>query len=209
MGGSGNRAALEGARDEIEAIAAEFSAAAREIVADALRRRLEALLVARAEWFGALESGVATALREAAERAILQGADQAAIRVGEPELWLSPLVVPGGVREANRGWNDLNMAGLTGFLRRVARRMEHEDLGRLDDANHRVWVALLAAAKPLDPVLAEFGLPASEVPNPGGGHYGIQPTSAALLDPSGSLDRLWRRFRLVYARYDALLRDAG
>jgi hypothetical protein len=132
-----------------------------------------------------------------------------AARVADPELWLSPLVIPGGVPEPNRGWNDLNVAGLTGLLRRLARRMEHEDLGGLADANHRVWVALLSAAKPLDPVLREFGLPPSEVPNPGGGHYGLQPTSAAVLDPSGTLERIWGRFRPVYARYLALLHDAG
>ncbi len=130
-------------------------------------------------------------------------------RLADVDLWLSPLVVPGGVDEPTRGWDDLNVAGMSGLLRRLARKMERRELGGLGDANNRAWVALQSAAKPLDPVLREFGLPAAEIPNPGGGHYGIQPSSVAVLDPSGTLERMWRRFRLVYARYSALLRDAG
>jgi len=68
-----------------------------------------------------------------------------------------------------------------------------------------VWILFLAAAKPLDPVLEEFGLSPSVIPNLGGGNYGLGPRNAAQLDPSGTLARLWNRYRIAYEQYRALL----
>jgi hypothetical protein len=62
-------------------------------------------------------------------------------------------------------------------------------------------VAILNGADALDPVLNEFGLPPSVVPDPGGGHYGLQPQRLGDLDPSGTLGRLWRRYVGLYEQY--------
>lgn len=175
---SGNQAALEGARTEVLAAAREFTRAAGPIVAAALGRRVRALL--ETDRRARLSPELRPALDEAAARAIAAGVRGVERRLADPDVWLRPLTAPGVV---------------TG-------------LGELDDPGNRVWVALLAAATPLDPVLEEFGLPPDPAPNLGGGHYGLQPRTAAQLDPSGALVRTWRRYRNAYARYAALTREA-
>jgi hypothetical protein len=91
-------------------------------------------------------------------------------------------------------------------LHRFASRDDEPRLGELDDPSNRIWVAISSAARALDPVLQEFGLPPSSTPDLGGGHYGLQPRTLAQLDPTGTLARLWRRYALVYRRYAALER---
>jgi hypothetical protein len=102
------------------------------------------------------------------------------------------------------GWDGALPEWLSNALRRFTRAPRRPAIDDLDDPGNRIWIALLAAAKALDPVLAEFGLSPSSVPDLGGGHYGIQPRTAEQLDPSGELVRLWRRYRLAYQRYLAL-----
>jgi hypothetical protein len=205
MGGTGNRAAVEGARAEISATAAEFATAARAVVEAALRRRLEALFRARADWFDSLRPDVVTALRGATERAVAEGAAAMHRRLCDPDLWLSPRVVPVSAHSPHRGWSVLVPGWLSVLLRRLAGADEGAFVGSLDDTGNRVWLAVLAAAKPLDPVLAEFGLSPAEIPDMGGGHYGLRPRTAAELDPSGTLDGLWRRYRVAYERYAGLV----
>jgi hypothetical protein len=198
----GDVAALEGARAEVEAIAAEFASAAGPIVAAALRRRLAALVRARTPWFEGLGPGVAASFHEAAERAIARAGQDVAHRLAAPDVWLEPRVAPGVDGRPEMGWDA--PAWVSAVLRRLAGRAEGSGLEALDDPGHRVWVALLSAAKALDPVLEEFGLPPSSIPELGGGHYGLQPRTADRLDPSGVLDRLWRRYRTAYERYEEL-----
>ena len=50
-------------------------------------------------------------------------------------------------------------------------------------------------------MLNEFGLPPSAYPDWGGGHYGLQPQTVEQLDPSGTLTRLWDRYRGLRQRY--------
>ena len=206
MAGPANAAALEGARSEIVELSERFSEQAGPVVHAALERRLEALLHARREWFGALAPDVAHAFRETAQRALDLGTEGVCARLRQPDLWLQPHTAPGVVRGPEHGWDGMAPEWITGFLRRFTRRQDERVLAELDDPGNRVWVALLSAAKPLDPVLREFGLEASSTPELGGGHYGIQPRTAAQLDPSGTLERLWKRYRLVYERYAALSR---
>lgn len=198
------RTALEDARAEIAAIAAEFRDASGGIVVAFLRRRFEALVRDRPEWSGSLRPDVAAALREAADRTVEQGAADAVRRLGDPVLWLEPMTAPGVERSAGSGWDGELPVWLGGLLRRLSRR-EAASLGGLDDPGNRIWVALLSASRSLDPVLEEFGLAPSPAPDIGGGHYGLRPETAGRLDPSGTLERLWRRYRAAYGRYASLV----
>lgn len=208
MSVSGRSPALEGARAEILAIAGEFSATAPALVEAALHRRLEALIESRPEWRDRLGSHGHQALRAAASRAVHAGSEEVRRRLSADELWLSPLTAPGVVAEPETGWDGQLPEWISGLLHRLSRRRARSvELGDLDDPGNRIWVALTAAAKPLDPVLGEFGLEPASVPDMGGGHYGITPRTAEQLDPSGTLVRLWRRYRVAHARYLALERD--
>lgn len=164
-------------RREMEDLARRFADAAVPALQDALRRSLERLVVARAEWFNELDETSASALRRSAEAAIDRGAERVAERLRDPDLWLNPTV-----------------------------SLPHPPAPNLDQPNHRAWIALLNAADYVDPVLLEYGLAPSDVPDRGGAHYGLQPQRLRDLDPRGALDRLWRRYLGVYERYRELLR---
>jgi hypothetical protein len=170
-------ARIASTREAILSLAAEFAEAARRTLEAALTRAMEQLVVRRAEWFNHLDDRTARALREAVHRTI----ERSAVRVGErlrnPDVWLSPSVVVDGQPEA-----------------------------QLDEPANRVWIALLNAADPLDPVLTEFGLQPSDVPDRGGGHFGLQPKTARELDPRGTLVALWARYRKLYEAYQRALR---
>jgi len=138
---------------------------------------MERLIAARAEWFNDLQPEAVTALRRSVQAAIRRGSEDVRRRLLNPDLWLHPTI------ELARGPVD-----------------------NLDHPNHRAWVAILSGAHALDPVLNEFGLPPNAVPDPGGGHFGLQPQRLSELDPGGSLVRLWRRFLGVHAQYREVLR---
>jgi hypothetical protein len=80
---------------------------------------------------------------------------------------------------------------------------EGSSLGRLDEMTNRVWVAISAAAKPLDPVLEEFGF-RPERRRLGGGSFGLSPRTLPQLDPSGAIGQRWKRYRAAYERLTAL-----
>jgi hypothetical protein len=201
---SEDRAAVEGARAEIRAIAGEFDRAAGPATEAALHWRLEALVQAEAHWFEAIEPDAQAAFRDAADRAIVLAAAEVERRLGDEELWFDPLTAPGLGPATETGWNSELPEWLIGIFRRFSRAETGHRPGELDDPANRVWVVFLSAAKPLDPVLEEFGLPPSEIPDLGGGNYGLAPRTAAQLDPSGTLARLWGRYRLAYERYRTL-----
>ena len=70
-----------------------------------------------------------------------------------------------------------------------------------------MWIALLAAAKPLDPVLEEFGLAPSEIPDLGGGNFDLAPRNAQELDTAGrDVRSSWKAYRAAYERYHVLTR---
>ncbi len=175
------------------AVAERFSRTALEVVPRAVRGRLEAL-VAQAR----LPEGEAAALLAAAERALQRGVAAAAERLADPDLWLEPLVLPGGQPAREDGWSPLVpswLARVLGPRGRPAARPE-----RLDDPANRVWIALSLVARALDPVLEEFGLAPAPAPGLGGRHR-LHPETARLLDPSGRLSRLWAEYREAYARF--------
>ena len=138
---------------------------------------MERLIAARAEWFNGLQPEAVAALRRSVRAAIRRGSDDVRRRLQETDLWLHPTI------ELARGPVD-----------------------SLDHPNHRAWVAILNGADALDPVLNEFGLPPSTIPDPGGGHFGLQPQRLSELDTRGSLARLWRRFLGLHAQYREALR---
>jgi hypothetical protein len=168
---------IASARRAILAVADRFAETARRELEAALERGMERLVVRRAEWFNRLDNRTAQALREAVRQTVLRGAARVEGRLKDPDLWLSPSVVVDGEPQA-----------------------------RLDDPANRVWIALLNAANPLDPILTEFGLQPSDVPAQGGGHFGLQPQTAGEVDPKGTLANLWARYRKLYFAYRKTLR---
>jgi hypothetical protein len=208
MTNSDDLAALEGARADVRAIATEFRRAAGPAIGASLHGRLQALVDAEAEWFEAIEPAAQAAFRAAAERAIALAVAEVERRLADEDLWLDPLTAPGWVPATQSAWSTELPEWVIGFLRLFSSKDTGPRLGELDDPANRVWILFLAAAKPLDPVLEEFGLPPSEIPNLGGGNYGLAPRSAAQLDPSGTLSRLWKRYRAAFASYRTLLPDA-
>jgi hypothetical protein len=168
---------IASAREAILSLSEEFAEAARRTVETALDRAMERLVVRYADWFNHLEDRAAVALRETVHRTIKRSAVRVGQRLKDPDVWLSPSVVVDGGPQA-----------------------------KLDEPANRVWIALLNAADPLDPVLTEFGLQPSDVPDRGGGHFGLQPKSLGELDPKGVLAGLWGRYRKLYEAYQRALR---
>jgi hypothetical protein len=203
MARSDDDAALERARREILSIAAEFREAAAPAVREMLRRRLDALIEARRAWWGGLDGDVQDAFRSAASRAIAAGEAETRRRLEAEDVWLQPLVAP-GMDERTSGWDTSLPEWVTSLIQRFSPKTRGPEVDALDDPGNRIWLSLMAAARPLDPVFEEFGLEGSAAPSLGGGRYGLQPKTAEQLDPSGELARLWRRYRLAHRRYEAL-----
>jgi hypothetical protein len=197
-------AAIEGARAEVEALGVEFAAAAGPVVERALRRRLDWRIDAGGPWSERVTPDMQASLRDALERAVAHAAEEVTRRLSAPDVWLEPRIAPGV--EASPEMSFDAPAWVSSILRKLARRSSASQLGDLDDAGNRAWVAILSAARTLDPVLEEFGLTPSPVPDLGGGHFGLQPKTADELDPSGDLRRQWKRYRAAHERY---LRLAG
>lgn len=162
------------ARREIQAVGSVFAEEAGGALERALERGMERLVMSRAAWFNALDERTTSALRAAASDAIRRSGRRITDRLADPDLWFSPSV----------------------------RLDQHppRPMDALDHLANRVWVTLLNGADPLEPVLLEFGCPPTDVPDMGGGHFGLQPQNAADLDPSGKLSALWRRYTTAYAR---------
>jgi hypothetical protein len=200
--------AVESAIAEVLASAQEFRRSAGPAITGALHRRLEDLVRGREE-FAEMTPEVRTAFDEAAGRAITQGAEEAERRLAKDDLWLDPLTAPGLGAEPESGWDGSLPEWLIGVLRRLTPKRHGVGPGELDHLNNRVWIAMLAAADPLDPVLEEFGLTPSEIPNMGGGNFGLAPPTATELDPTGTLVRSWDRYRVAYLRYRAVAEPAG
>jgi hypothetical protein len=171
-------ARITSAREEIISLAGEFAETARRTVETVLTRAMERLVVRDADWFNRLDDRTATALRDTVQRTIERSSVRVGERLKDPDLWLSPSVMVDGQPEA-----------------------------QLDEPANRVWIALLNAADPLDPVLTEFGLQPSDVPDRGGGHFGLQPKTAGELDPRGTLAVLWTRYRKLHESYRRALKE--
>lgn len=194
---------------EIAQLADRFGEAARVALQDALGRGLERLVASRGEWFAGLDAETAASLRRSTDQAVASSAAATAERLRDPDLWRSPMTAPGRREPRESFWETELPEWLVSFLRRFTRGEEEEPGPEaLDDPSNRIWVQLLNAADPLDPILTEFGLAPVAIPDPGGGHFGLQPRTLAELDPGGALRPLWDGYRGLYRRYRQLQRTA-
>lgn len=197
--------AVAEARERVIAAGEAFRGAVVPAIAAALRARLDDLVATEPGWHASMGEDVRAAFRSATERAIAQGAADADARL-TGDVWLEPLVAPGVDRSPPTAWEGDLPDWLISVIRVLSGKRQPERLGELDDAGNRAWVAVLASAKPLDPVLEEFGLVPSEIPELGGGNFGLAPRNAQDLDPTGSVRSLWNRYRAAYERYRDLTR---
>ena len=193
-------AELESAREavlaEAERFVGELEPALRESLAGGYRR----FLADQDELVRHLNEDTRRALDEAVDRAAHLGVDQVIERLRAPELWLSPLTAPNLVVRVDSGWPDWVPEWLA---KAFGRGSDAPALGDLDDPSNRIWVAISSSARPIDPVLEEFGFEPGR-PRLGGGRFGVQPRTLPQLDPSGGLGQRWVRYRAAYERLAAL-----
>jgi hypothetical protein len=191
---------LERARAEVVAEGEAFTGELEPLLRESLRRGFERLCLDHVLFVDRLDDATRAAMEQAADRSIDAGVASVIERLSSPEIWLAPLTAPHLVVIKEEGWPDWLPEGFARLLR--PRRGDPPALGDLDDASNRIWVAISAAAKPLEPVLEEFGF------RPGrrrfGGRFGIAPKTLAQLDPSGVLQRRWRRYRSAFDRMTQL-----
>jgi hypothetical protein len=191
---------LERAREAVVAEGEAFNAEVEPILRESLRRGFDRLCIGHAHVVQRLDDPTRVALERSADRSIDLGVAAVLERLRSPELWLAPLTAPNLVMIKDEGWPEWLPEAFARLLR--PRRREPARLGELDDPSNRIWVAISAAAKPLEPVLEEFGF------RPGrrrfGGRFGVGPKTLPQLDPSGVLQRRWRRYRIAFERMSQL-----
>jgi hypothetical protein len=191
---------LESARanvlEEAERLVEELEA----VLGPSLHAGFERLRLAQPGHVGRLDGPTLAALEDAVGRAIELGVAETVERLRSPEIWLSPLTAP----ELPRRSDPARPLGLPEWVARLGGpAREGSSLGRLDEMTNRVWVAISAAAKPLDPVLGEFGF-RPERRRLGGGSFGVSARTLPQLDPSGAIGQRWKRYRAAYERLTAL-----
>jgi hypothetical protein len=176
------------------------------ILGTSLRSGFERLTVAQADHASRMDDRTRIALEAAVGRATEIGAAAVLERLRPPEIWLAPLTAPDLHVGDGPGWPEWLPAWAARML--GGGRSERPSLGFLDDPSNRIWVAISAAAKPLDPVLEEFGF-RPERRRIGGGSFGIAARRLPQLDPSGTLGQRWRRYRAAFERLSALAAADG
>ena len=191
---------LEAAR---EAVLAEAEAFVQELE-PALRASLEAgferLLLDQPEHTARMDAPTHQALDAGVDRAADVGVADVLRRLREPEVWLAPLTAPDLLPRRESGWPHWVPEWAAKVL---GGGHGAPELGALDEPSNRIWVAISSAAKPMDPVLEEFGFEPGR-PRLGGGRFGIQARSLPQLDPTGNLGLRWVRYRAAYGRLAAL-----
>jgi hypothetical protein len=191
---------LEAARANVLAEAERFVDELEPLLGPSLHAGFERLRLAQPGHVGRLDGPTLAALEDAVGRAIELGVGETVERLRSPEIWLSPLTAP----ELPPRSDSARPLGLPEWVARLGGpAREGPSLGRLDEMTNRVWVAISAAAKPVDPVLEEFGF-RPERRRLGGGSFGVSPRTLPQLDPSGTLGQRWKRYRAAYERLTAL-----
>jgi hypothetical protein len=191
---------LEAARANVLEEAERFVEELGPVLGPSLHAGFERLRLAQPDHVSRLDGPTLAALEDAVGRAIELGVAETVERLRSPEIWLSPLTAP----ELPPRSDPARPLGLPEWVARLGGpAREGSSLGRLDEMTNRVWVAISAAAKPLDPVLEEFGfLP--ERRRLGGGSFGVSARTLPQLDPSGAIGQRWKRYRAAYERLTAL-----
>ena len=193
-------AELEAARAALLEEAERFVEELEPVLGASLHAGFERLRLAQVGHVGRLDGPTLEALEDAAGRGIELGVAETVERLRSPEIWLSPLTAP----ELPPRTDPARPLGLPEWVARLGGpAREGSALGRLDEMTNRIWVAISASAKPLDPVLEEFGF-RPERRRLGGGSFGISPRTLPQLDPSGAIGRRWKRYRAAYERLTAL-----
>lgn len=176
------------------------------ILRESLQAGFERLCIGQADRDMRLEGPTRDAFHDAVDRAIQAGVKHVLERLRSPEIWLAPLTAPElSVRE-QPGWSMSVPEWVTRMLRKRSRGSDGPSLGALDEPTNRVWVAVSSAATAMDPVLQEFGFRPGRR-RLGGGSFGVQAANLPQLDPSGTLQRCWKRYRAAYERMIALTDD--
>ena len=194
---------LASARDRVLAEADVFCRQLEPILAEALRGGLERVTWAQAGHLGSLDEPTRRAFEEAAAGSTRSAVAAVSARLRDPDVWLSPHTAPRLREPRQRGW----ALDVPPWLARLLGKDRDPSgvLGGLDDPGNRIWVAIGSAAEPIDGVLQEFGF-APERRRIGGGRFGVAPRTLPRLDPSGLLQRRWKRYRAAFERYEALAR---
>jgi hypothetical protein len=203
------KAEIHQLRAGIEALAGRFADALSGPLRAALERNLEHLIVVSGARVARLDDATLRALRQRTDEAIARSVDDVTERVRSVDLWTSPTVTFAGMEPTEPGWDDTVPHWLARWLGRMGRasnRMEPR-LGALEEPTNRIWITILNAADPLDPILTEYGFEPSSVPNPGGARFGLQPTTLLALDSSEELAGLWRKYGVLYKRFRWLTRE--
>src|ERR687898_257540 len=191
---------LEAARAALLEEAERFVQELEPILGASLHAGFERLRLAQAGHVARLDGPTRDALEDAAGRAIELGVAQTVERLRSPEIWLSPLTAP----ELPPRTDPAHSLGMPEWVARLGgSAREGSALGRLDEMTNRIWVAISAAARPLDPVLEEFGF-RPERRRLGGGSFGVSARTLPQLDPSGAIGQRWKRYRVAYERLTAL-----
>ena len=191
---------LEAARANVLEEAERFLEELEPVLDRSLHAGFEGLRLAQAGHVGRLDGPTLVALEEAAGRAIELGVAHTVERLRSPEIWLSPITAP-ELPTRTHPAHPIGMPEWVALLGGSAR--EGPSLGRLDEMTNRIWVAISAAARPLDPVLEEFGF-RPERRRLGGGIFGVSARTLPQLDPSGAIGQRWKRYRAAYQRLTAL-----
>lgn len=191
---------LESAREAVLAEAERFVDELEPALGDSLAAGYRRFVAGQHRVVDDMNEATTRALDEAVGRAADVGVAQVIERLRAPEIWLAPLTAPHLVARVDDGWPDWMPEWLAKAFGREPNRPE---LGELDDPSNRIWVAISSAARPIDPVLEEFGFEPG-LPRLGGGRFGIQPRSLPQLDPTGELGRRWARYRAAYERMRVL-----
>jgi hypothetical protein len=191
---------LEAARANVLEEAERFVEELEPVLGPSLHAGFERLRLAQPDHVGRLDGPTLAALEDAVGRAIELGVAETVERLRSPEIWLSPLTAP----ELPPRSDPARPLGLPEWVARLGGpAREGSALGRLDEMTNRIWVAISAAAKPLDPVLEEFGF-RPERRRLGGGSFGVSARTLPQLDPSGAIGQRWKRYRAAYERLTAL-----
>jgi hypothetical protein len=199
-------AELEAVRVAVLAEAERFVEELEPILDASLHSGFERLTIAQADHASRMDDPTRIALEAAVGRATEIGVAAVLERLRPPQIWLAPLTAPDLHVRDGLGWPEWLPAWAGRLL--GTRRSERPSLGDLDDPSNRIWVAISSAAKPLDPVLEEFGF-RPERRRIGGGSFGIAARSLPQLDPSGTLGQRWRRYRAAFERLSALAAADG
>jgi len=202
----GKFATLDDARAAVLAEGARFVEELEPIMRESLQAGFERLCIGQADRAMRLEDPARAALQDAVDRAIEAGVSRVLERLRSPEIWLAPLTAPELSAREHPGWSMNVPEWVTRVLRGRGRGSHRPSLGALDEPTNRIWVAVSSAATPLDPVLQEFGFRPGR-PRLGGGSFGVAATNLPQLDPSGTLQRCWRRYRAAYEHLLALTED--